>query len=104
MYAGAAQPLARPRLYHGPGELPRHGLRVLFLVSAHNSLSQRVKIALTELGHEVTVAVVASAGAMESAVARHRPELIVCPMLKTHHPRVDLRPASLPDRASGPAG
>ena len=83
MYAGAAQPLARPRLYHGPGELPRHGLRVLFLVSAHNSLSQRVKIALTELGHEVTVAVVASAGAMESAVARHRPELIVCPMLKT---------------------
>ena len=83
MYAGAAQPAARPHLYHGAGELPRHGLRVLFLVSAHNSLSQRVKIALTELGHEVTVAVVDSAGAMESAVARHRPELIVCPMLKT---------------------
>ena len=61
-------------------------LRILFLVSAHNSLSQRVEVALTELGHEVAVAVVASPGAMEAAVARHRPELIVCPMLKTFIP------------------
>jgi putative two-component system hydrogenase maturation factor HypX/HoxX len=58
------------------------GLRVLFLVSAHNSLSQRAEIALTELGHVVTVAVVDSAPAMEVAVARHQPELIVCPILK----------------------
>ena len=36
-------------------------MRVLFLVSAHNSLSQRAWIALTERGHEVTVAVVDSA-------------------------------------------
>jgi putative two-component system hydrogenase maturation factor HypX/HoxX len=57
-------------------------LRVLFLASAHNSLSQRAYIALTELGHEVAVAVVDSAAAMEASVARHRPELIVCPMLK----------------------
>jgi len=64
----------------------RRCLHVLFLVSAHNSLSQRVEVALTELGHEVAVAVVASPGAMEAAVARHRPELIVCPMLKTFIP------------------
>jgi putative two-component system hydrogenase maturation factor HypX/HoxX len=57
-------------------------LRVLFLVSAHNSLSQRAWIVLTELGHDVTVAVVDSAGAMEAAVSEHRPQLIVCPMLK----------------------
>ena len=57
-------------------------LRVLFLVSAHNSLSQRAYIALTELGHRVEVAVVDSGEAMEAAVARHQPELIVCPMLK----------------------
>jgi putative two-component system protein, hydrogenase maturation factor HypX/HoxX len=57
-------------------------LRILFLVSAHNSLSQRAYIALTELGHEVEVAVVETAEAMEAAVARHRPELIVCPILK----------------------
>jgi putative two-component system hydrogenase maturation factor HypX/HoxX len=58
-------------------------LRILFLVSAHNSLSQRAWIALTELGHEVTVAVVDSAAAMESAVRAHRPQLIACPFLKT---------------------
>ena len=57
-------------------------MRVLFLVSAHNSLSQRAWIALTELGHEVAVAVVDSAPAMEAAVGEHRPQLIVCPMLK----------------------
>jgi putative two-component system hydrogenase maturation factor HypX/HoxX len=60
--------------------------RVLFLVSAHNGLSRRAYIALTELGHDVTVAVVDSAAQMEAAVRRHRPELIVCPMLKTFIP------------------
>ena len=62
-------------------------MRILFLVSAHNSLSQRTQIALTELGHEVSVAVVSTALEMEAAVARHRPELIVCPMLKAIIPR-----------------
>jgi putative two-component system hydrogenase maturation factor HypX/HoxX len=57
-------------------------LRILFLVSAHNSLSQRAQIALTELGHTVEVAVVETGEAMEAAVARHAPELIVCPILK----------------------
>jgi putative two-component system hydrogenase maturation factor HypX/HoxX len=68
------------------GEAPARAtadpLRILFLTSAHNSLSQRAYIALTELGHEVTVAVVESGEAMEVSVARHRPDLIVCPMLK----------------------
>ena len=62
-------------------------MRILFLVSAHNSLSQRTQIALTELGHEISVAVVSTALEMEAAVARHRPELIVCPMLKAIIPR-----------------
>jgi putative two-component system protein, hydrogenase maturation factor HypX/HoxX len=69
--------------------LPRsaaRALRVLFLVSAHNSLSQRAQIALTELGHEVTVAVVDSGESMEAAVGAHRPELIVCPILKKFIP------------------
>jgi putative two-component system hydrogenase maturation factor HypX/HoxX len=57
-------------------------MRILFLASAHNSLSQRAWIALTELGHDVAVEVVDSGAAMESAVATHRPDLIVCPMLK----------------------
>jgi putative two-component system hydrogenase maturation factor HypX/HoxX len=62
-------------------------MRILFLVSAHNSLSQRTQIALTEEGHEISVAVVSTALEMEAAVARHRPELIVCPMLKAIIPR-----------------
>ncbi len=57
-------------------------LRVLFLVSAHNGLSQRALIALEELGHDVTVAVVDTPAEMEAAVAAHDPELIVCPFLK----------------------
>ena len=57
-------------------------LRVLFLVSAHNGLSQRAWIALTELGHEVAVVVVDSAAEMEAAVHEHDPQLIVCPILK----------------------
>jgi putative two-component system protein, hydrogenase maturation factor HypX/HoxX len=61
-------------------------LRILFLVSAHNGLSQRCAIALSELGHDVDVAVVKSAMAMEGAVAGHRPDLIVCPFLKTMIP------------------
>ncbi len=58
-------------------------MQILFLVSAHNSLSQRAWIALTELGHDVTVAVVDSSCAMETAVWPHAPDLIVCPFLKT---------------------
>jgi putative two-component system hydrogenase maturation factor HypX/HoxX len=65
---------------------PARPLRILFLVSAHNSLSQRALVALTELGHHVTVEVVAAGPEMEAAVARHRPELIVCPMLKSFIP------------------
>ncbi len=61
-------------------------MRILFLVSAHNSLSQRAWIALTELGHDVPVAVVGSASAMEAAVRTHAPDLIVCPFLKTRIP------------------
>jgi putative two-component system protein, hydrogenase maturation factor HypX/HoxX len=81
-------------------------LRILFLVSAHNSLSQRAQIALSELGHEITVAVVDSGAAMEAAVARHRPELIACPILKklipesiwAHHRCLVVHPGPLGDR------
>jgi len=58
-------------------------MQILFLVSAHNSLSQRAWIGLTELGHDVAIAVVDSASAMETAVHVHVPDLIVCPFLKT---------------------
>jgi putative two-component system protein, hydrogenase maturation factor HypX/HoxX len=66
-----------------PALRAERALRILFLASAHNSLSQRVLVALTEVGHDVTVEVVESSAAIEAAVGRHGPELIVCPMLKT---------------------
>jgi putative two-component system protein, hydrogenase maturation factor HypX/HoxX len=63
-------------------EAGEESLRILFLVSAHNGLSQRAWIALTDLGHDVSVSVVASAADMEAAVHEHDPQLIVCPFLK----------------------
>ncbi len=75
----------------GPSPCAARPLRILFLVSAHNGLSQRTLVALTELGHAVTVAVVDSGAAMDAAVRRHDPELIVCPMLKTIIPDTVLR-------------
>ena len=74
-----------PRQARGlvPAASTRQRQRVLFLVTAHNSLSQRARVALVDLGHDVTVAVVDSAAAIEASVARHRPDLIVCPILKT---------------------
>ena len=63
------------------------GERILFLVSAHNGLSQRAWVALTELGHDVAVAVVDSGAEMEAAVAEHRPSLVVCPFLKRRIPQ-----------------
>src|SRR5262249_33963267 len=72
MYAPSARPTSGSQ----------RSLHILFLVSAHNSLSQRAQIELTEQGHQVTVAVVDSAPAMEAAAATHRPDLIACPFLK----------------------
>jgi putative two-component system protein, hydrogenase maturation factor HypX/HoxX len=57
-------------------------LRVLFLVSAHGSLSQAAQVALTDLGHAVEVSVVDSPESMQEAVGACDPDLIVCPMLK----------------------
>jgi putative two-component system hydrogenase maturation factor HypX/HoxX len=72
------------------GELPPpvadKQLRILFITSAHNSLSQRAYIALTEMGHDVTVQVVDSPEIIEAAVNAHEPDLVVCPMLKQFIP------------------
>ena len=80
--SGLAPALTAPSLRSPVLRPARRSLSVLFLVSAHNSLSQRAYIELTALGHGVDVAVVGSGTEMEAAVARHDPELIVCPMLK----------------------
>jgi putative two-component system protein, hydrogenase maturation factor HypX/HoxX len=57
-------------------------MRILFLTSAHNSLSQRLWIELVERGHDIRVCVAATSEAMIAAVSREAPDLIIAPMLK----------------------
>lgn len=57
-------------------------MRILFLTSAHNSLSQRLSIELGERGHDICVSVVATGEAMITAAFREQPQLIIAPMLK----------------------
>ena len=57
-------------------------MKILFLTSAHNSLSQRLLIELTERGHEIRVCVVTSGEAMMDAVCGDAPDMIIAPMLK----------------------
>ncbi len=45
-------------------------MKILFLTTAHNSLSQRLFIELTELGHIVDVALAISEPAMLDAVGQ----------------------------------
>ncbi|WP_109284852.1 enoyl-CoA hydratase-related protein [Streptomyces orinoci] len=58
-------------------------MRVLLIASAFNSLTQRVFAELGDRGHTVETAVVTDAEAVRTAVLRHRPELVLAPMLKT---------------------
>lgn len=62
-------------------------MKILFLTTAHNSLSQRLLIELTERRHDVNVAISSSEAAMLSAVAQYEPDLIIAPMLKAVVPK-----------------
>jgi putative two-component system hydrogenase maturation factor HypX/HoxX len=61
-------------------------MRILFITTAHNSLSQRLEIELTQRGHAITRCVGGAPDAMLEAVQRERPDLILAPMLKTAIP------------------
>jgi putative two-component system hydrogenase maturation factor HypX/HoxX len=61
-------------------------VKILFLTSAHNSLSQRLLIELTDRGHQVVVGLATSDEAMLKSVDESAPDLIVSPMLKAAIP------------------
>ena len=61
-------------------------MRILFLTTAHNSLSQRLLIELSERGHEIRVCVVVRPKEMADAATREAPDLIIAPMLKVAIP------------------
>src|SRR5258708_20869274 len=57
-------------------------MNILFLTTAHNSLSQRAFVELVDRGHTVIVVIASSEEVMREAVEREHPDLIVAPMLK----------------------
>jgi len=56
-------------------------MRILLLISAFNSLSQRIFCALDDMGCEVSIEYARSDALMEEAVRLWKPEMIVCPYL-----------------------
>ena len=97
MTAAAVSPVARDKA---------EGLRVLFVTSAHNGLSQRLEVALRELGHRVEIAVVEDSAAIGRAIGAHAADVVVCPMLKAvipeavwwHHRCLVVHPGPVGDR------
>jgi len=57
-------------------------MNILFLTTAHNSLSQRAFVELVDRGHRVSVVIAGCSEVMLEAVEREHPDLIVAPMLK----------------------
>jgi enoyl-CoA hydratase/carnithine racemase len=82
--------------------------RTLFLVSAHNCLSQRAWIAPSDLGHDLGVVAVDSDAEMQPDVAEHQPGLIVRPSLKpmipesiwSRHRSLIVHPGPVQDRGA----
>ncbi len=62
-------------------------MRILFLTSAHNSLSQRLWIELGERGHAISVCIAETDKEMIVAASRETPDLILAPMLKIAIPK-----------------
>lgn len=60
-------------------------MKILFICTAHNSLSQRLYLSLSQL-HAVTVEYALSDNAMREAVRLAKPDLIICPFLTSRVP------------------
>ncbi|MBA9026329.1 hydrogenase maturation protein [Peribacillus huizhouensis] len=63
-------------------------MRILFITTSHNSLSQRAFVELTDRGHEVFVQLAGSEDQMIEAVTQFSPQLIIAPFLKTAIPEL----------------
>lgn len=62
-------------------------MKILFICTAHNSLSQRLYLALSR-SHKVTVEYALSDETMLQAVALSKPDLVICPFLTTFVPKL----------------
>ncbi|HJV46825.1 MAG TPA: hydrogenase maturation protein [Bacillota bacterium] len=57
-------------------------MKILFITTAHNSMSRRAYVELTDIGHKVDVLLALRDEEMIQAVHKNKPDLIVAPMLK----------------------
>lgn len=57
-------------------------MRILLLVTAYNSLTQRTHVELSRLGHDISIELALNNEVMVEAVALCQPDLIIAPMLK----------------------
>ena len=62
-------------------------MKILFLCTAHNSLSQRLHIDLTASGHDVSIEYALSDDTMIEAVGLFGPDVVVCPLLTARVPK-----------------
>src|SRR5215813_13756762 len=63
-------------------------MRILFITTAHNSLSQRLAVELTRRGHTIALSIGRTPEGMLEDVEQSRPDLIIAPMLKTAIPEL----------------
>ncbi|PWN51933.1 hypothetical protein IE53DRAFT_373832 [Violaceomyces palustris] len=61
-------------------------MRILFLCTAFNSLSQRLALVLKSQGHAVTVELALSAELMKTAAELAQPDIVICPFLTKRVP------------------
>lgn len=61
-------------------------MKVLFIATSHNSMSQRAYVELTDMGHEVNIHLASTQEEMIKAVEITKAELIISPFLKTAIP------------------
>ncbi len=81
-------------------------MKIVFLTTPHNSLSQRAYVELVDREHTVIVVIASSETVMIEAVEREQPDLIVAPMLKAvipasiwqTHPCIIIHPGIKGDR------
>src|SRR5215510_6751129 len=79
-------------------------MKIHFLTSAHNSLSQRLLVELTERGHKVTWAIASSEEAMVKSVKDQAPDLVICSHAQGQGSTSDLVQACLSHRSPGNFG
>lgn len=61
-------------------------MKILFITTAHNSMSQRMFVELTDRGYKVEIHITTTKCDMIKTVQNQNPDLIICPFLKTAIP------------------